>query len=446
MVKSKYSVAGVSALIPYATDAQAACLQAFVNEGGNVTRAAARLGFVRATIRDAIKAAVRRAAARGYAPAHGWNPPAERTEPANTLPEGFRLKGVSELVNADGERSAAWLKGEKDPIDPPARPIGSVGVPVRMSTFVDSQGKQIGQWVTEKPEEADRIAALTEALRATVAEFVRPLEPVEPPRFTNKSIMALYPIGDPHIGMLAHREETGEDFDLKIAERDLCGAMDRLVSGMPRASVGVLIPIGDNFHADDDNQRTPAHHHKLDVDGRKHKVAKVGINIFRYMIDRGLAIHDEMHCRIVDGNHDPVTSLWLRLCLEGWYAAEPRVKIFTDPGHLQVWEFGQNMCGVCHGDGIKPQDMAGVMAARYREIWGRTSFHYGYQGHKHKREMYERHGALIEVLRTLAGKDSFAAKYGYESGRCLVGIVLHELFGEIERKTVDITLARTGAA
>ena len=37
MVRSKYSVEEVAALIPYATEAKAKCLQAFVSEGGNVS-------------------------------------------------------------------------------------------------------------------------------------------------------------------------------------------------------------------------------------------------------------------------------------------------------------------------------------------------------------------------------------------------------------------------
>lgn len=444
-MRAKYTIEQAAAFIPYATAAQAKCLQAFVDEGGNVSRAARRLGFRQAaSVRGALQAAERRAARRGYAPAFGWNPPEKRTEPANTLPAGFQLKGVSELVDADGDRRGAWIKSREERGEPEAPPADFLVK--KVSQFTDGQGHLIGQWKAFEPDKVAAWEAMVEAVKASVAEFVRPLEPVPPPRFTDKSRMALYPVGDPHWGMLAHKEETGADFDLKIAESDLRGAMDQVIGAMPRASIGVLILLGDNFHADDDNQRTPAHHHKLDVDGRKHKVARVGINISRHMIDRGLTIHDEMHVRVVDGNHDPVTSLWLRLCLEGWYAHEPRVKVWTDPAPIQAWEFGQNMCAIAHGDGVKPGDMAGVMAARFREMWGRTAFHYGYQGHKHRREMIEKGGALIEVMRTLAGKDSFATKYGYDSGQSLVGIVLHELYGEIARTTVDVTLARSGAA
>lgn len=441
MSQPKFTAEQAKALLPYATEAQARCIQAFVAEGGNATKAANRLGLDRTTIRSALKSAQRRAARRGFAPEHGWNPPAERTAAANTLPEGFQLKGVSDFVDDEGNRKAAWIKSREERGEPEAPPPDFALT--NLSQYTDGAGRLIGQWKAFSPEKVAQWQSMIDAVKASVAEFVRPLEPVTPPRFTDRGTMAVYPVGDPHVGMLAHAEETGDDHDLKIAEADLCGAMDRLVSQMPRSSIGVLVPLGDNFHADDNQQRTPAHHHKLDVDSRAHKVARVGVNTFRYMIDRMLTIHDEVHVQIVDGNHDPVTSMWLRFCLEGWYSKEPRVKIFTDPSPIRVWEFGVNMCAAAHGHGVKAVDMAGAMAGRFPQIWGRTKFHYGYQGHKHRRELVEKGGALIEVFQTLAGKDSFAALHAYLAGRSLVGITLHELFGEISRVTCDISWARS---
>ena len=71
---------------------------------------------------------------------------------------------------------------------------------------------------------------------------------------------------------------------------------------------------------------------------------------------------------------------------------------------------------------------------------------YGYQGHRHKRMVIEKDGGVVEVFRTMTGKDAFAAKYGYESGQDLVGITYHRDYGEVERKTVGKLLARAGAS
>jgi len=87
--------------------------------------------------------------------------------------------------------------------------------------------------------------------------------------------------------------------------------------------------------------------------------------------------------------------------------------------------------------------MIATMAARYREMWGEAKFVYGFQGHRHRRGVIEKDGGVVEIFRTLTGKDSFAAKYGFESGEDLVGITYHKRFGEVERKTVGKLLARS---
>jgi hypothetical protein len=410
----------------FATPTESATLDALIEHGS--CRAAARaLGKNNTSVLRALER-VKRRAEQGIAP---------------KVPNGHRLKGISTLSNPTGETIEQWVKTERDSDDPPRfEPVPAGHHVSKVSTLLDAQGQVRAQWIQSPHDKIAQEQALIAALRESIAEYVRPVEPVDAPSFVDSDLLALYPLGDPHIGMLAHALECGEDFDLKICERDMLGAMDRLVAGMPPAETGVLVPMGDNFHADDDNQRTPAHHHKVDVDSRSHKVGAVGVNIMRRLIDRGLQKHRKMIVRVISGNHDPVTSMWLRLCLEGWYAHEPRVEVVTDVSAVQVFEFGKNMVALAHGDGVKPENMPGVMAARHGEMWGRTKFRYALQGHKHQAQLFEKHGAMVRVVRTLAGKDSFAAKFGHESGRSAIGITLHKLYGEIDLKTVDVSLAR----
>jgi len=424
------------ALIPFCTEAQARCVRALIEHEGNATHAAASLGIARQTLCGALKAARKKAdtALRPLAPMH---------------PEGHTLKGVSVKRDGAGNITSQWDKSREDRDDPPAfEPVPPGHHVSKVSSFIGADGKVIAQWVQAPQDKVAQENALEVALRESMRTYIVPVEPVTPPEFVDIDTCAVIPIGDPHIGMLAHAPETGESSDLKIQERDLLDAMDHLVEGMPRSHTCTIIPLGDNFHADDDNQRTPAHHHKLDVDGRAPKVAKMGVNVFRRLIDRALRRFQIVNVEVVSGNHDVVTSVWLRLALTLIYENEPRVWVNPSPSALRIWEFGLNMFGTCHGDGIKPADMVSVMHAREREIVGRTKFTYGFQGHKHKREVHERPGGVVEVFRTLVGKDAFAAKYGYESGQEIVGITYHRLFGEIERKTVGKLLARSekGAA
>jgi hypothetical protein len=370
--------------------------------------------------------------------------------PPVEVADGLELRAQTTQVNADGTLRTRYDKSALARTDEPAfEPVPAGHHVTKTTTRIDADGRVGMQYVTAKHDDAERERRLHAALRASLLEYVVPVDPVNPPEFIDSDTCGIIPVGDTHIGMLAHASETGEHSDLKIQERDLCAAMDRLVVGMPPSHTGTIILLGDNIHADDDQQVTPAHKHKLDVDGRSDKVARVAVNVFRRMIDRARTRFQQVNVEVVGGNHDPVTSLWLRLSLEFLYENEPRVFVNPSPASLRVWEFGRNLFGTCHGDGIKPENMMSTMAARYREEWGRARFAYGFQGHRHKKMQVgtiEKDGGIVEVFRTMTGKDAFAAKYGYESGQDLVGITYHKAYGEIERKTVGKLLARSEGA
>lgn len=367
--------------------------------------------------------------------------------PPPEVAEGLELRAQTTQVNPDGTLRTRYDKTALARQDEPSfEPVPAGHHVTKTTTRIDADGRVGMQYVTAKHADAAREAALHEALRASLKEYVVPVEPLDPPTYVDGDTHANIPVGDTHIGMLAHASETGEHSDMKIQKRDLVSATGHLVAGMPPSRTCTLILLGDNIHADDDQQVTPAHKHKLDVDGRSDKVARVAVDVFRTMIDLARQRFQLVTVEVVGGNHDPVTSLWLRLSLELLYEHEPRVTVNPSPASLRVWEFGKNLFGTCHGDGIKPENMMSVMAARYREAWGRCPFVYGYQGHRHKRVVLEKDGGVVEVFRTVTGKDAFAAKYGYESGQDLVGITYHREYGEVERKTVGKLLARSGAS
>jgi hypothetical protein len=421
-------------LLPFCTEKQAAAVLALIEPEGNATRAAVSLGVTRNTIRTAIQQARKKADAGTLRPLPAM------------YPEDHELKGVSVKRDGNGKIASQWDKSGKAPDVPAAfEPVPPGHHVSKVSTFVVN-GKPVAQWIQAPQDKIEQEAALHVALRASIASYVVPVEPVAPPGYVDEDTHAVIPVGDSHIGMLASKDETGANSDLKIQEKDLLAAVDHLVAGMPPSATCTIIPLGDNIHADDDQQVTPAHKHKLDVDGRAPKVARTAINIYRRMIDRALQRFAVVNVEVVGGNHDVVTSTWLRIALELIYENEPRVWVNPSPAALRVWSFGVCMFGTCHGDGIKPERMLGVMSARYREIWGRCKFVYGFQGHRHRKLVLEQDGGVVEIFRTLTGKDAFAAKNGYESGEDLVGITYHKDYGEIERKTVGKLLARSGRA
>lgn len=373
----------------------------------------------------------------GFAPAFGWNPPAPRTELAGVLPPGFELEKRSDFVDGDGEQKAAWLKSrhERGQAEQPP-PDWAL---TKLSQYTDGQGNLIGQWKAFAPEKLEHLATLKAAIEDLCKPLVGGAKPTAAPQSFEET-MTVYGLGDPHIGMLSWAPETTENFDLEIAERVTNSVVGRLVAAAPPSRIGGLALIGDNFHADDDRQLTPGHGHKLDVDGRAPKVWRVGCRIWRTQIDQMLAKHAEVIVWPICGNHDPLTSFFLREWLAAWYRDEPRVTIGDNVSEHQYYLFGKCLLGFTHGHRNKPADLAGVMAADVPDLWARaTAERHWITGHIHSKTFWELRGCTLETLRTLAAKDSYAARNGYRSKRASVAITYHPDRGEILRATVGLS-------
>lgn len=125
------------------------------------------------------------------------------------------------------------------------------------STLVDKRtGEQVLQWVKTNEDAEAQQAVFEAAARAMVADMPR-LKPRKASGTWRQDLLTVYPIGDPHIGMYAWAEETGDDWDLNIAERMHCGAMDELVQAAPATEQAIVWNLGDALHYDSMAAVTP---------------------------------------------------------------------------------------------------------------------------------------------------------------------------------------------
>lgn len=422
-----------SRLLSYATKEEAAAVKAH-DTYGTITAAAKSLGITAGAFRDRIRRLKKRAASRGYAPEDAWNHP---------VPEGHRIKGNSTLFNADGKIDAQWVKSERDSDDPPTFEAVPEGHLVKkVSTLLDGQGNVRSQWVQAPKAEATRWTEFWAACERNASKYRGAAAPVDSPTFEDDETCTVYPLGDPHIGMLAWAKETGQDFDLAIAERDLMKAVDLLVDRAPSSKLGIIANLGDFFHAEDDSQRTPASGNKLDCDTRAAKIADVGFQLLRHLIDRLLSKHETVRVVNVPGNHDPKMARMLNMWLGAVYEREPRVVIEDNRNPYIYLTHGKNLIGFAHGDGAKPEQLPGIMAADRASEWGTSEYRFWFTGHVHHLTRKEYPGCVIESFRTLAARDYWHAWKGYRSGQSLSCITLHAEYGEITRSTVDIKLVR----
>ncbi len=245
----------------------------------------------------------------------------------------------------------------------------------------------------------------------------------------------MYPLGDPHIGMLAWEREAGQDHDLRIAERLMRRAIDSLAETGDRAQTALLLNLGDFFHADSSRNTTTAGT-MVDVDGRYTRVYQVGLDLMVYATDRLLEHHEHVIVESRIGNHDRDTSVQLQLGLDLYYRREPRVDVRVNPAPFFYHRFGRCLIGSTHGDLTKKRDLQKIMSVDRRRDWGEIEHAYWYLGHEHHTRRVEDYGCIVEVFRTMAPSDLWHTAKGYRSGRDLHRIVLDAEDGEVSRTLI----------
>jgi len=381
-----------NSLREYATVREHEFLDA-IEETGSQMAAAKRLGISCRAIERGLQRLRRRSARQGVSPEHDMTHP---------VPPGYVVKGVS--------------------------------------TYYDQEGKVRGQWVKSR-EDKQNAEQIKEAFLDAFRDDIPRIEPASLPHPTDEQFLNVYVYGDPHIGMRSWAEETGQDHDLNTAEALFTACHNDLVARAPSATTCILLNLGDYFHADDSSNMTARSGHSLDVDGRYAKVRKVGFRILRSMIQMCLQKHEQVIVWNLIGNHDDHSAIDLSLWLQVAYELEPRVHIETSASKFYYRQFGSVMLAATHGDTVKPEQMAQVMACDQAVMWGQCTHRYAHLGHVHHKSLKDLPGVAVETHRILQPNDLWAHNAGYRSQRDAQCITYHRAHGEYARTIVNPSMA-----
>src|SRR5271166_2988098 len=174
-----------------------------ISTHGSLDAAARILKVPRTTLQSRRDAAVRR----------GFSAQTQRliaAEPASAG-EGYKLKGTSTLVGKDGEVKLQWIKTDAD---------------------------------------REALERMQRAAFEVLCSQLPPLPLIGAPILEEADLLTLYTLTDCHVGMLAWDKESGEDWDLKIAEDCLVSTFIQMINAAPASAVGVVNQLGDFLHFD----------------------------------------------------------------------------------------------------------------------------------------------------------------------------------------------------
>jgi hypothetical protein len=400
---------------------------------GNVAAAARGLGISRCTLRDryytarAKKLKAETQALAGFAAA---NPDAVTTPPSNAVPEGQQLRGLSTRVDESGNTDQQWIKTERASGEVFEAPAGYLLK--GLSVMTDANGQERVKWQKLDMDAVKRQTAQEAAFNA-LCEKLEPLAPIKGPATSALDLCTLYTMTDCHVGMLAWDKETGEDWDLGIAERVLTDTLFRMIDAAPDSAVGILNQLGDFLHFDSLVPLTPTNKHVLDADSRYQKVVAVAVRILERVIAHMLTKHAAVQVYMMEGNHDPAGSVWLRIMFAKLFAGNPRVTVELSPNPYVAYQWGKTFLGFYHGHLARKPHVPLLFAAQFPVIWGQTEFRYIHTGHLHHVEEKEHPGIKHIQHPTLAAPDAYAARGGWLSKRQATSMTYHKEYGEFAR-------------
>lgn len=385
----------------WATPSQAIYIDAILAANGNLRKAARALGKHHSTLQESMTTLLTRAASRGYSPEH---------ELYRTVPDPFLVKGHSMLDRVDPETGART---------------------------------KILEWTKTRVDDAVWLENVKAGITAFMADQPPIAEPTLPPKSRDFDIIPFIQIGDGHLGMMAHEAETGANFDLKIAKRELLGGIFRLIDESEPTERIFINDVGDFTHYENMKGETEASGHRLDFDGRFPKMIDMYAEIMRAIVDKALSKAAYVDIAVNMGNHSRTNDIWMAVLLKHVYGRTGRVNVLNNRSPFIGYRMGNTFVMTHHSDKCKPARLGHVMSTDFAADWGETRYRYCDIGHIHHNMVLKEHpGLVIESWNQLANKDQWAHDNGYRARQAISMVERSRTYGEQRRRMLSIDQIR----
>jgi len=242
---------------------------------------------------------------------------------------------------------------------------------------------------------------------------------------------------DLHFGKLAHSEEVGQGYDLKIAAKRADYAVDDLLNRIDIKRIDrILFPIGNDLLNVDNNFRTTTGGTPQDCDTRFHKMVKTTVRVMIDQINK-LSSIAPVDIPVVVGNHDTITSFMVGEILDAYYHANSNIIVNNLASRRKYYQYFENGFQFTHGNEEKLTELGMIFAAEQKKLWADTSYRFCQIGHFHKEKQVQYltkdsfQGFQVEILPSLSGPDAWHNTKGYISNNSAKAFLYHKREGEI---------------
>jgi hypothetical protein len=249
-------------------------------------------------------------------------------------------------------------------------------------------------------------------------------------------------IADLHIGKLAHKEETGEDYNNEVAiQRALDGVDGILQKAKGFAIDKILFVIGNDVLHTDGHTPSTTSGTPQDTTKMWWKNYLEARDLYIRIIET-LTLIADVHVVHNPSNHDYVSGFMLADSIYCWFRNHRNITFDVSNNHRKYFKYGQSLIGTSHGDGAKINELPLIMANEALQEWSCTKWRYIYLHHVHHKDLFkfrsakDYQGCTVEYLRSPSGTDSWHHRNGYTlAPKAIEGFIHSKEFGQVARLT-----------
>jgi len=252
--------------------------------------------------------------------------------------------------------------------------------------------------------------------------------------------MAVLAAPDLHVGKLAWGEETGENYDTKIALEVWRRAVQALLAqaaAYPHEVERLIIPLGNDLFHIDTLENTTTKGTRVDVDSRWQKAFRlVAEFVIEEVVERARSLFPQVKVVMVPGNHDHQRTFYLGEVLRAFYRKASGVEVDNTPRPRKYELWKRVLLGWAHGHREKTKDLALLMAVESPHEWGLSAWREWQIGHYHARKQYhymplvDERGVVVRVLPSLSGVDAWHVEQGFVGAHKTASLIVYHPDGE----------------
>jgi len=242
---------------------------------------------------------------------------------------------------------------------------------------------------------------------------------------------------DLHIGKMAWREETGEDYDSTEAVKRFVTANEVLLGRVDLSRIErILVPVGNDMVHIDNRQGLTTNGTPQDTDSRYFKMIRTTKNMIISTVEKFLLIAP-VDIVIVSGNHDFSTMFNIGEILDAYFHHNRYVNVINPATSRKFYQYGLNSFMLTHGDEEKIADLPQIFAASNPKLWADTKYRQIQIGHFHKKKTIANvtidsfPGVEVKILSSLSGTDAWHYRKGYMAPKRAEALMFHAQEGQV---------------